>query len=108
MVVVVGLVAEVLGPGQTGDRDRVDGVDIRPGGLEHRGHERVVAAAVLDHEVGLRQFEAIPGGRFVGVRILIRIVDDRSHLGEVTGDLGDDVGVDIRRRHHRKLPGFRT
>ena len=105
VIMVVRFVAEALRAGQTGERDGIDGVDFGTGGVEHRGHECVVAAAVLYDEVGLRQFEAILRGRFVGVRILVRVIDDRTHFGEVAGDLGDDIGVDVCRGHHAQSPG---
>ena len=104
VIMVVGFVAEAFGSGQTGDRDGIDDVDFGTGGVEHPGHECVVASAVLNHEVGLRQFEAILSGRLIGVRILVRVVDDRADIGEVAGYLGDDIGVDVGRGHHAQCP----
>lgn len=100
VIMVVRFVAETFRTGQAGDRNGIDDVDFGTGGIKHSGHECVVAAAVLNHEVGLRQFETVLRGCLVGVRILVRIIDDRGHLGEITGYLRDDVGVDVRRGHY--------
>ena len=104
MTVIVRRVLHALGSRQTGDRDGVDDGRLMIGSFEHRRHEGVVAAAVDDDEVRLRQRQLVLRSGLIVVRILRRIVDDRRHLGSITDDALDDVGVDIRRGHDREVP----
>ena len=73
------------------------------GSLEHRRHEGVIAAAVDDDHVGLRQLELVLGGGLVVVGILCRIVDDWSHLSSIAGDVLDDVSVDVGGGHNGEV-----
>ncbi len=103
VIMVVRFVGHALRARQARDGDGVDDGRFVIGSLEHRRHEGVIAAAVDDDHVGLRQLELVLGGGLVIVRILCRIVDDRSHLSCIAGDVLDDVSVDVGGRHNGEV-----
>src|SRR5690606_34947040 len=67
-------------------------------------NERVVATAVLDHDVRLREGELYSSIRFKRVRVLGGVVDDGGDLDEVAPDLGGDPAVDVGGGNDRDAP----
>ncbi|QKS17709.1 zinc ABC transporter substrate-binding protein [Curtobacterium sp. Csp2] len=96
-VLVELLVPVLLDPGQV---DHVDGGGLRVRGLRERGHEVVVAAPVLDEQVGLRDRELRLRARLERVRVLRRVVEDARHLDVLPTDRLHDRAVDVRRGDH--------
>jgi hypothetical protein len=92
----------VLEPGDDGRRD--DG-RLGAGRVDHRVDEGVVAAAVLDHELRVRDGELVARGGLVLVRVLLRAVDDARHLDEVAADALREVAVHVRRGDDRDEAG---
>src|SRR5690606_18432890 len=88
VAVVLVIVVMPLDAREFGGRDR-DGRLVHR--REHRLDEAVVAAAVVDDEVGAVDREPVARGDLVGVRILRNRRDDARDLGVVAGDGRGDV-----------------
>ena len=69
------------------------------GGGHELVHPAVVAAAVLDDEIGVGDLSRIIHVRFILVGIDVGIGDDAQHVGMDAGDLLDEVAVGVLGRH---------
>lgn len=83
--------------------DRRDDGGLRARPLDHRVHECVVTAAVLDDEGGAQGSELIAGGCLVGVRIWATDVMIDCTSTRSCGDRRGDVAVDVGRGHDLQL-----
>ena len=97
---VIYLVPDMLVIRQLVDRDvealEEDPLRARRGG-EKLVHPIVVAAAVLDDEIGLGDGLGVVHVRFVFVRIDIRVREDTRHGDLIAADLFGNVSVEILR-----------
>ncbi|CAB4544410.1 unannotated protein [freshwater metagenome] len=64
-------------------------------GLNHLLDEVVVAAAVHDHDVSILHGELVAGAGLERVRVLVHVVDERSHGGLFASDLVGDVAPNV-------------
>jgi hypothetical protein len=79
-------------PGQLGD---VDHLAVPAGRLDQLLHPVVVAAAVVDHQLGAGHRGRAGRSALVAVRVGGRIVDQRRHPDPITADRGHDAAVDV-------------
>ncbi len=98
----LGRAARLAGPGQVHGHD-LPGV--LAGTLQQLGEEVVVAAAVVDGQLGVGQRGGVGRGALVGMRIGRRTVDDRGDLDLVTTNGLDHAAPDVGRGHHLDLGG---